>query len=312
MAALHEIARQYADEIRDGIAWVIIWKTGRSWNAEAFWLNCDDDTFEPEDLNTASEILKSDPNAVMVNGYYCGHFGENMTIKELADGIRWHYEGSCNLLKDSAAFPPEPIPRPENLPADIPWYGKETTADPDPYIYDGYMSVEDYELMYKHMEADRQQVENTEPEGEGIWIWNAGVRLINGETQILNNPNNHELQRPTLKPPEITPPDVTLTLTISEPDQARALLTAASEAIAAAMDRMMQTIRKLYERLVKAATAAAKIARDAVNRIVDAMLYNANDHPKWWHLYKHARKWRTRKKYKRLLMKQLCSKLAAG
>ena len=38
MAALHEIARQYAEEIRDGIAWVIIWKTGRSWHAESVWL----------------------------------------------------------------------------------------------------------------------------------------------------------------------------------------------------------------------------------------------------------------------------------
>lgn len=71
MAALHEIARQYADEIRDGIAWVIIWKTGRSWHAESVWLNQDSDTFELEDLSTATEILEQDPNAVMVNGYYC-------------------------------------------------------------------------------------------------------------------------------------------------------------------------------------------------------------------------------------------------
>lgn len=76
MAALHEIARQYAEEIRDGIAWVIIWKTGRSWHAESVWLNQDSDTFELEDLSTATEILEQDPNAVMVNGYYCGHFGE--------------------------------------------------------------------------------------------------------------------------------------------------------------------------------------------------------------------------------------------
>lgn len=131
MAALHEIARQYAEEIRDGIAWVIIWKTGRSWHAESVWLNQDSDTFELEDLSTATEILEQDPNAVMVNGYYCGHFGENMTIAELEAGILWHYEGGCNLLKDSTAFPPEPIPRPENLPADIPWYGKETTEEPE-------------------------------------------------------------------------------------------------------------------------------------------------------------------------------------
>ena len=58
MAALHEIARQYADEIRDGIAWVIIWKTGRSWHAESVWLNPDSDTFELDDLSTATEILE--------------------------------------------------------------------------------------------------------------------------------------------------------------------------------------------------------------------------------------------------------------
>ena len=155
MAALHEIARQYAEEIRDGIAWVIIWKTGRSWHAESVWLNQDSDTFELEDLSTATEILEQDPNAVMVNGYYCGHFGENMTIAELEAGILWHYEGGHNLLKDSTAFPPEPIPRPENLPADIPWYGKETTEEPDPYIFDGYMSVEDYEKRQQLIAADQ-------------------------------------------------------------------------------------------------------------------------------------------------------------
>lgn len=29
MASLKEIAREYRDEIMDGIAWVAIWKTGR-------------------------------------------------------------------------------------------------------------------------------------------------------------------------------------------------------------------------------------------------------------------------------------------
>lgn len=228
MAALHEIVRQYAEEIRDGIAWVIIWKTGRSWHAESVWLNQDSDTFELEDLSTATEILEQDPNAVMVNGYYCGHFGENMTIAELEAGILWHYEGSRNLLKDSTAFPPEPIPRPENLPADIPWYGKETTEEPDPYIFDGYMSAEDYEKRQQLIAADQAR---------------------------------------------------------SDP----------------LMDELAERFRKFRQ-----------YARKAVDTFVDSLLYRANTHPKWWHLYKHARKWRTRKKYKRLLMRQLCSRLAAG
>lgn len=246
MAALHEIARQYADEIRDGIAWVIIWKTGRSWHAESVWLNPDSDTFELDDLSTATEILEQDPNAVMVNGYYCGHFGENMTIAELEAGILWHYEGGCNLLKDSTAFPPEPIPRPENLPADMPWYGKETTAD-----------------------------------------------------QARGNP------LPDESPPE--PQHMELTIQIGPP-AATALLGALADAMKAAARAVRQLMDELAERFRK----FWQYARKTVDTFVDSLLYRANTHPKWWHLYKHARKWRTRKKYKRLLMKQLCSRLAAG
>lgn len=105
MAALREIARREADTIREGIAWVIIWKTGHSWNAEAVWLNPDDDTIDTEDLNRARKVLAQDPNAVMVNGYYCGGFGEDMNAEEIASGIRWHYESGNNLLKYSAALP---------------------------------------------------------------------------------------------------------------------------------------------------------------------------------------------------------------
>src|SRR5699024_717430 len=118
-----------------------------------------DDTFEPEDLELARKVLEQDPKAVMVNGYYCGHFGEDMTLAELADGIRWNYENSCNLLDGSTAFPPEPMERPADLPASLPWYGKATSAELDPYVYDGYMSPEDYELMHKNMEADQRQQE---------------------------------------------------------------------------------------------------------------------------------------------------------
>ena len=76
MAAINTIAKEWADELRDGIAWLIVWKTGRSWNAQAVWLGVDNDTFEPEDLEAARNILQQDPNAVMLNGYYCGRLGE--------------------------------------------------------------------------------------------------------------------------------------------------------------------------------------------------------------------------------------------
>ena len=307
MAAINAIAREWADEIRDGIAWVIVWKTGRSWNAQAVWLNSDDDTFEPEDLELAREILEKDPKAVMVNGYYCGHFGEGMTVAELAAGIRWHYENGCNMLDGSTAFPPEPMERPADLPADLPWYGKATSTEPDPYVYDGYMSPEDFELMHKHMEADRQQQEKDTRAAPG-------ALYIDGQPftgQIA------ELEIPHFSPPELTlpelrsPPSMELTLTIT-PDTAAAILNAIEPAVLRFFQRVVEAAREAWAGLKRAAKAAGKIMARLAGRYMDAMLYQANDNPKWWHYYKHAKKYRVRKKYRRRLERQLCGKLLAA
>lgn len=272
MAAINAIAKDWADELRDGIAWVIVWKTGRSWNAQAVWLNCDDDTFEPEDLELARKVLEQDPNAVMLNGYYCGHFGEDMTAAELAAGIRWHYDNGYNQLDGSTAFPAEPEPRPEGVPADMPWYGKPTTEGPDPYVYDGCMSPENYEHMHELMAVDRQ----------------------------------HEDAQQEEHPPTM---DLTITLT---PDTAAALLDAITPQIVKFWESVRSWVNEAAKALGKLMAAIGKAAAEAVNNLVDAMLYNANDRPKWWHLYKHAKKRRTRKKYRRLLMQQLTRKLAAA
>ena len=100
MAALRDIARDFAAEIRDGIGWTIVYRTGRSWNALTIWSDIWNGEWETDDLNDAIGILKADPDAVIVNGYYCGHFGEDMTIDEISAGIRWHYEGGRNRLAD--------------------------------------------------------------------------------------------------------------------------------------------------------------------------------------------------------------------
>ena len=89
MAALRD--RDFAAEIRDGIGWTIVYRTGRSWNALTIWSDIWNGEWETDDLNDAIGILKADQDAVIVNGYYCGHFGEDMTIDEIAAGIRWHY-----------------------------------------------------------------------------------------------------------------------------------------------------------------------------------------------------------------------------
>ncbi len=307
MAALNTITREWADEIRDGIAWVIVWKTGRSWNAQAVWLNCDDDTFEPEDLELAYKVLGQDPNAVMLNGYYCGHFGEDMTLAELADGIRWHYENGCNLLDGSTAFPPEPMERPAGLPADLAWYGRPSNLeDLDPYVYDGYMSLEDLETLHKNMEADRRQQ-------EAETCAASGTLYIDGER--FARPIA-ELEIPYFSPPEPelpelrNPPTMDLTITLT-PDTATNLPDKTTPQIVELRESAKSWVNEAAKALGKLAAGIGKATDEAVNNFVDAMLYNANDHPKWWHYYKHAKKWRVCKKYRRQLARQLHDKLLA-
>lgn len=297
MAALNAIAREWADEIREGIAWVVIWRTGRSWNAEAVWLNPDDDTFEPDDLEMACTALEQDPNAVMLNGYYCGHFDEDMTAAELAAGIRWHYENGYNRLSDSAAFPPEPIERPADLPADMPWYEMPTSEQPDPYIYDGHMSVKDFEHMHELIAADKT------PEAGALYI---NGQPCSGRPGDLTLPDILPGTESDLDPP-LTSSTMELTLTIG-PEAAVAIV----EALRPAFEYIMEQFRKLADWAVKTIKKVAEVARKAAGDLMDGLLYNANDHPKWWHLYKHARKARTRKKYRRRLMQQLLGKVRAA
>lgn len=91
MASLRDSVKDYQEELRDGIAWVAFWKEGRSWNAELFHLEVDG-TLEPFDRSRLEEIKAADPAAVILNGYYCGHLGEDMSLDELTAGVRYHYE----------------------------------------------------------------------------------------------------------------------------------------------------------------------------------------------------------------------------
>ena len=100
MASLRDSVKDYQEELRDGIAWVAFWKEGRSWNAELFHLEVDG-TLEPFDRSRLEEIKAADPAAVILNGYYCGHLGENMSLDELTAGVRHHYKNGTN---DVAGF----------------------------------------------------------------------------------------------------------------------------------------------------------------------------------------------------------------
>ena len=156
MAALRDIARDFAAEIRDGIGWTIVYRTGRSWNALTIW----NGEWETDDLNEAIGILKADPDAVIVNGYYCGHFGEDMTIDEIAAEIRWHYEGGCNRLADYCEVTQGRDALEEGRKAaeaaGLPFCERLADGGDDelsPYVYDGSMALADREKMQQAREA---------------------------------------------------------------------------------------------------------------------------------------------------------------
>ena len=165
MASLRDTVKDYQDELRDGIAWVAFWKQGRSWNAEYFHLDMDD-TLYPEDRSRLEEIKSIDPAAVILNGYYCGHLGEDMSLDELTAGVRYHYENSMNDIDGFIGahddrLPPEVI---EEARATAHEAGLPFSENPyrdgedfNPYVFDGSMSIEDFELMHRMMEQERRE-----------------------------------------------------------------------------------------------------------------------------------------------------------
>ena len=110
MASLREEARYVLEDCRDGIGWIAVWKTGRSWHCkrvydlewvEGDWRQHTESHWEckeADDIALLQAIYAQDPNATLVNGYYC-NLGDpdEMTIKSLTDALRWQYEDGGNI-----------------------------------------------------------------------------------------------------------------------------------------------------------------------------------------------------------------------
>ena len=196
MASLRDMVSEYQDDLRNGIAWLAFWREGRSWQAEAFHLDLDD-TLYPEDRARLAEIQAADPQAVVVNGYYSGYLGEEMSVAELAAGVRHHYDSGLNNITPfieahSDELPPDVLEaaREKAHAAGLPFYERPYRGDDiDPYTYDGHMSIEDYELMQKLMEQDQ---ERREPVSEVFSI------MIDNRAEAQNDgPHGYWLDLPT-------------------------------------------------------------------------------------------------------------------
>ena len=164
MASLRDTVKQYQEELRDGIAWVAFWREGRSWNGEDFYLDAGDN-LTAEQKSRLEEIRQKDPAAVILNTYYCGYLAGDMTVDELTAGVRRHYENGYNDVADFIAahddtLSPEVLEKARALAhaAGLPFYERPYNGEEiDPYIYDGYMSIEDYELMHQKIAQERSE-----------------------------------------------------------------------------------------------------------------------------------------------------------
>ena len=164
MASLRDTVKQYQEELRDGIAWIAFWREGRSWNGEDFYLDAGD-SLTVEQKSHLEEIRQKDPAAVILNSYYCGYLAGDMTVDELTAGVRRHYEKGYNDVADFIAahddtLSPEVLEKARALAhaAGLPFYEKPYNGEEiDPYIYDGYMSIEDYELMHQKIAQERSE-----------------------------------------------------------------------------------------------------------------------------------------------------------
>ena len=161
MASLRDAIKAQQEELQGGNAWVAFWKEGRSWRSEAFHLDMGA-TLYPEDEWRLREIEAADPAAIVLNGY----LSEDMTLDELTTSIRYHYEHRMNsitgfLTEYSDRLSPEEIEkgRAAARAAGLPFSEKpfRDGEDFDPYVYDGSMSMEDYELMQRMIEKERSE-----------------------------------------------------------------------------------------------------------------------------------------------------------
>jgi hypothetical protein len=93
---MRQTAQDMIDVARDGIGWIALWKDGKGWMAMDYYPDINRDNsliFEDYDIDSLQNILKIDPRAILVNGWY-HNLGDTtcMTRDSLAEALRWQYD----------------------------------------------------------------------------------------------------------------------------------------------------------------------------------------------------------------------------
>jgi hypothetical protein len=274
MAALKEIAREYASEIRDGIGWVIVYRTGRSWHALTVWSDLGNNEWETDDINDALEALCLDPRAVALNGYYLGHFGD-MTIDDIAAGIRWHYERGTNALADddtlTQARADIEAARQQAAEAGLPFSERLVEGPEDeinPYTYDGSMTAADYEAA--------QRARDTH------------AALVEVVADHYPDATEEAVER------------------VAEAASSMKLSPEAVQRILTAFNNIIEAINRMIEWAAQAIRTLADFFSETLD---DFILRRAP--PKWRHYALHAKRARVRKKYHNRIRRAFFAALAS-
>lgn len=274
MAALKEIAREYADEIRDGIGWLIVYRTGRSWHALTVWSDLSNNEWETDDINDALEALRLDPRAVALNGYYLGRFGD-MTIDDIAAGIRWHYERGTNALAADDALTQAradiEAARQQAAEAGLPFSERLVEGpedEPNLYAYDGSMTVADYEAAHRARDAH--------------------AALVEVVSDRYPNATEEAVER------------------VAEAASSMKLSPEAVQRILNAFDNVIEAINRMIEWAAQAIRTLADFFSETLD---DFILRRAP--PKWRHYALHAKRARVRKKYRNRIRRAFFAALAS-
>ncbi len=108
MASLKEEARRWFGDFYGEVGWMLVWKTGRSWNITRLWDTEYDEgsnslhhprpskwEISRDDAEKIVAAMEADPKAMVLNGYY-DYLGnsEEMTLRSLIDGLKRQYDMS--------------------------------------------------------------------------------------------------------------------------------------------------------------------------------------------------------------------------
>lgn len=104
MAALKEIARDVASEIRDGIGWVIVYRTGRSWHSVTLYSDLGNNEWETDDINDTLAQARADIEAARQQAAEAGlPFGERLVDGPEDELNLYAYDGSMTVADYEAA-----------------------------------------------------------------------------------------------------------------------------------------------------------------------------------------------------------------